>query len=232
MRTRREPWRGSSRHERISSMNATSQVAVTIFSLSISILAYAQAKPIPTAQWTTQARITLARAMVAEAGFRSKRDHAAIAWVLAERYRRWARVSPLLASFAKMVASYCTGMDKWIPERLKKRLTWIRALSDPQPKAPSGWPKRKYGKWDNRWETRWSRVLERADAWSRGEIADPCRGRAIHWGGKTDRVLSSSKWKKLDCGKTVNTYYRLKRIQKARQHVPIEDQNTKPKKDQ
>lgn len=168
-------------------------------------------RPLPASEWTADARLVLARAMVAEAGFTSKRDHAAIAWVLAIRFRRWARASPMLASFVKMVASYCTGMDAWVPKRLKQRLTWIRALQDPQPDAPHGWPKRKYGRWNNRWEVHWRHVLQRADAWSRGELDDPCRGRAIHWGGRTDRILPESKWRPIDCGKTVNTFYRLAR---------------------
>lgn len=187
-----------------------SRISAVILYLGTPNAGQCQTKPLPTTEWTPQARLTLARAMVSEAGFRAKRDHVAIAWVLAIRFRRWARVSPILASFNQMVASYCTGMDNWIPKSMKQRLRWIRSLNDPQPNAPKGWPTKKYGKWTKSWQKRWGTVLKRADAWFRGELSDPCRGKAIHWGGRSDAPLPETKWRTIDCGKTVNTFYRLR----------------------
>lgn len=64
----------------------------------------------------------------------------------------------------------------------------------------------------------WAAALERVRAFEAGELADPCRGRAEHWGGTvkgTERdqariaaCLAAGKCEVVDCGGTRNTFFR------------------------
>ena len=157
--------------------------------------------PVPLAQWTPQTRLWLARAMVAEAGFDAEQDHRAIAFVLA---RRWERVRERWSSMRliDVIRNYCAGLGSY-RRSITPRQRWVRALR-PDLGKPEGWPARL--SWE-RHQPLWQATLERVDRFSRGELEDPCRGRAWHWGGVIDSPRG--RMDPIDCGETHNTFYRL-----------------------
>jgi hypothetical protein len=67
----------------------------------------------------------------------------------------------------------------------------------------------------------WDAAVRRVEAFQRGELADPCRGRATHWGGtakgteRDQRVIAAcvadGSCEVVDCGGTLNTFFRSKR---------------------
>lgn len=112
-------------------------------------------RPLPDDQWNDRARLTLARALVGEAGSRVRVDHRAIPWVLA---RRWRLVYPRHGwSFAELVERYCAPLRPWLP--LTARRASVRALAWADVPAP---------------------VRAIVEAWGEGRVADPCPT-AIHW---------------------------------------------------
>ncbi len=167
--------------------------------------AAAPPRPIPDAQWNPRAHLWLSRAMVAEAGWRSSADHAAIAWVLARRWERQQARFPY-QRFVDVVRQYSRPLD---PTRaVKGRLRWLRGLAFSYAE-PRGWPRRRAS-----WVVHaplWRRIVDRAEAWARGELADPCRGRAWHWGApdlESDRP--SGRMVAIECKpRTRNVFYRL-----------------------
>lgn len=138
-------------------------------------------RPVPKEQWTPQARLWLARAMVAEAGFLNRTDHVALAWVLAKRWKRLRERRDPSLPFVKVVRAYCAGLGDTAAR--SRRQQWVRELPGDAQTRPKSWPS-KYS-W-KRHRKLWRRVLERADAWARGELADPCP-QAVHWGGTMDK---------------------------------------------
>jgi hypothetical protein len=161
----------------------------------------AHAAPIPKEEITGKDKIWLARAMVAEAGWESKRDHVAIAYVLVRRWRKMQVRWPTLR-FRNVMFAYVKGLGEGRREPTARQ-RWIRALS-PDLNQPAYWPR------NVRWSHHkglWGAVIVRVEAWLSGKLRDPCRGRAWHWGGTIDEP-----WKKLeqvDCGETKNTFYRV-----------------------
>lgn len=65
------------------------------------------------------------------------------------------------------------------------------------------------------WNRRWADLRAYAGRIADGEIADPCGGRAMHWGGLTidadaeraERAVREGRWRRLDCGDTRNAFY-------------------------
>jgi hypothetical protein len=163
--------------------------------------ASAQTRPIPESQWTPEAHIWLSRAMVAEAGWKAERDHIAIAYVLARRWKRLAERWPTLR-FIDVIRNYCAGLGDYRRE-LTARQRWLRALSwkDAQPK---GWPRSASWK---RYLPLWRATVLRSARWSEGRLRDPCRGRAWHWGGVID--TPQGRMVPVDCGHTRNTFYTM-----------------------
>jgi hypothetical protein len=139
--------------------------------------------------------------MVAEAGWKSARDHAAIAHVLARRYRRMVERYQSFR-FVDVVRSYCAGLGG-MTRSLTRRQLWVRELL-PDGSEPQGWPS--HASWRVH-APLWRAALERADRFARGELRDPCRGRAWHWGGTIDSPRG--RMEPVDCGETENTFYRL-----------------------
>jgi hypothetical protein len=166
--------------------------------------ASAQDRPIPESQWTRDTHIWLARAMVAEAGWKAERDHIAIAYVLARRWRRLAENWPALR-FIDVIRNYCAGLGNYT-RSLTSRQRWLRGLSWNDDK-PEGWPRAASWK---RHLPLWREALARSARWSQGELADPCRGRAWHWGGTID--TPQGRMVAVNCGETRNTYYRVLRV--------------------
>jgi hypothetical protein len=163
--------------------------------------ASAQNRPIPESQWTRDTHIWLARAMVAEAGWLAERDHIAIAYVLARRWRRLIENWPALR-FIDVIRNYCAGLGDYTRE-LTPRQRWLRGLSWNDDK-PDGWPRA--ASWPRHLPL-WRNALARSARWSRGGLTDPCRGRAWHWGGVID--TPQGRMVAVNCGKTRNTYYRV-----------------------
>lgn len=145
----------------------------------------------------------LARAMVAEADWRADTDHRAIGYVLLAKYRIVQRRYPRV-TVAAIARAYCSGLEH--DDRRSKRLRWVYRL-DRAGQQPLGWP---IGSPWLRYSGLWRKVLRTADKCLSGEVADPCRGRAEHWGGPMD--TPSDRLERVDCGRTVNTFYRVRRV--------------------
>lgn len=163
--------------------------------------------PLPQEQWDDTTRLWLARAMVAEAGWEAPRDHVAIAYVITRRWKRAVQRWPQL-TFLDMLRNYCAGLGT-AGRELTPRQIWIRNLDELGPmsesEAPKGWPSSK-ARWSAHRDL-WGQIVSRATAWGAGELPDPCRGRAEHWGGTTD--LPKTRMVPVDCGDTENTFYEL-----------------------
>jgi hypothetical protein len=136
----------------------------------------------PIEEPTLDDRITLARALVAEADFHEP-DHQAIAWVLAKRYRITRGDEP----FAAFVARYCSAFKT---DTYRSRT--IRQL--PWGTAPLGHP----------WKTGWTSVRRFVESWLRGNVQDPCP-EAMHFGGPMDTPPPG--WRLVQCGETRNRFY-------------------------
>jgi hypothetical protein len=161
--------------------------------------ASAQVAPLPASEWTPQTQLWLARAMVAEAGWNAKLDYIAIAYVLARRWRTMTEQWPSLR-YVDVIKRYCAGLGDFRRQH-SARQRWVRALSwdDAQ---PSQWPK------DASWAQSlplWRTALAISEKWGKGELKDPCRGRAWHWGGLIDSPRG--RMVPVDCGQTRNTFY-------------------------
>jgi hypothetical protein len=123
---------------------------------------------IPTDQLTPRTQVWLARGMVSEAGWKAKTDHAAIAHILARRWKarqlRWPGVT-----FEQIIRHYCAGF--YIKESaLTPRQQWIRQLV-PSGAEPAAWP-RKYVRWDKHLPY-WNEALRRAELFGRAERPVP-----------------------------------------------------------
>ncbi len=140
-------------------------------------------------------KLLLASAMVAEGDWDSVVDHAAIAHVLARRWRQ--AQSRHGWSFREMIQRYCTAFDTRIQPNARQR--WIRNLGW-NGEEPIGWPAS--ASWD---PEKWKSVHETVEAFDRGELRDPCPG-ATHWTGRTDTPGVS--WRRIRCsGPTANGFW-------------------------
>lgn len=156
-------------------------------------------RPVPPEQFTSEAHVWLARAMIAEAGWRAKKDHVGMAYVLARRWKRATERWPTMR-FVDVIRNYCAGLGSF-RRSLTARQEWLRGL-DFNVRKPDAWPKRASWKRHGRF---WADTLERSHAWAQGELRDPCRGRAWHWGGVIDSPRG--RMVAIDCGGTRNTFY-------------------------
>jgi hypothetical protein len=166
-----------------------------LFALILAVAGTAQAEVLPAEQWNDEVALWLARAMVSEADWHTP-DHVAIAWVLK---RRWEAASKdKYPTFLDMVKQYCAGMRG---KTRTSRHVWTRALTD-DGTEPEGWPANV--SWSS-YRPHWGRVLRLARAWGRGEVQDPCKGKAWQWGGPMDRPGVG--WRTVNCGMTANIFY-------------------------
>jgi len=133
--------------------------------------------------------LVLAIAFVAEAGWDAEQDHAAIGHALRKRADR--RGITLQQQAVEYVSAFRVASP---------RSRWLLALSL-DARKPAGWPAALS------WAAhvpRWLRVVERARAFLRGELRDPCG--AEHWGGAMD--VPRGRMVRASCS-TRNTFYRL-----------------------
>ncbi len=137
-------------------------------------------------------RIWLARAMVAECGWKPTNCHAAVAHVLQRRAE--AQRVPLVY----MIRHYCAGLGE---RRASKRQQWLRELTDGN--KPASWPEASW----TRHSRYWLAALGLAGDFLLGEVADPCDDPApYHFGGlKLASDVARMKGRKLArCGDTGN----------------------------
>lgn len=155
-------------------------------------------------QFDSSTRIWLARAMIGESGWLSVNDHVAIAYVLKRRWNaiqnRWPKIR-----FKTVILAYAKALGGGRREYTRRQI-WVRSLSFDL-SEPQGWPQKVSWKSHSKY---WIQTLERVDRWVRGELPDPCKGRAFHWGGNMDTPRETMF--PVDCGDTINTFYGLKSI--------------------
>jgi hypothetical protein len=152
---------------------------------------------LPEDQWTDEAVVWLARAMVSEADW-SPIDHAAIAWTLKRQWESRYEKDPRW-TFVDQVRAYCAGLRG--EEIRTKRSEWVRTLTL-DGAEPEGWPDDVL--WSN-YAPLWRRTIDFARAWGAGRVRDPCEGRAWHWGGTMD--TPGRNMRPVDCGMTLNIFY-------------------------
>ena len=187
-------------------------------------------QPMVPGQWNRNTHLWLARSLVGEAGWKSVDDHVAIMNILRRRWQRLEQQVPG-TPFVVMVRQYAAGMSA-SRTRFSPRTTWVRALPYTMPATaasmqdelnergwaglvyrippPIGWPA--HLDWAA-YLPRWNRVLERSNAWAQGRYADKCP-EALHWGAPSgvDMVRAmEAGWTAVDCGDTLNRFWRSKR---------------------
>ena len=168
------------------------------FSLYSSVVALAV--PIGQPDWSPRARLILAQSCVGEAGFDSgdTGECAAIAFVYAKRVAQMRRAGRRIR-YLSMVSRYSQ------PIRLRRRL-WVVSLRSDLAR-PRGWPS-SWPRWEDGHQGQWRSVLDAVDAWSRGDVEDPCPA-ATHFGATTDSA--SPRLVRAHCSiPTRNVFYRLR----------------------
>lgn len=135
--------------------------------------------------------VILARVAVAESGWSSPRDRAAIWHVIQRR--------------AELVGWSLGGMAKAYSSPLK-RGHWATG-ADASGRRPMGFPVAL--SWAAH-RDRWRAILEEARAFLRGQVPDPCAGRALHWGDRLGDRLRAERmgWAPVNCGPTRNLFWR------------------------
>lgn len=180
---------------------------IIMFCFFISIAGVVEAaarRPIPQEQWSPQVRVWLAQGVIGEAGWLAERDHVAIAYVLVRRWRQMQKRWPSL-QFRDVLFRYAKALGGGRREFTSRQL-WIRSLT-PDLSEPGHWPRKASWK---RHRPLWAATLARVDAWARGELRDPCRGLARHWGGvNLVSDLPKGRMVAIDCGETKNIFYDL-----------------------
>ena len=133
--------------------------------------------------------LILARALVAEAGYRPRRDHPAILHVLRKRAPRKSPVGDALVAL-----QYCSVFkdSRQTRHAIKARDADWRYLERAAPE-----------------------VSKLAKAWVRGvPVKDPCNGQAIHWGSLDDmRKRDLDGRVAVDCGGTANVFLSAWKVQ-------------------
>lgn len=137
--------------------------------------------------------LVVAQSMVAEGDWRAVDDHAAVAFTL-QRLARQRHVS-----LREHALDYVAAFDS---RNKKPRPIWIRNLNLAAVE-PEGWPAR--ASWEAHVDL-WLAVIERARAFLRGELRNPCPG-ATDFGGDMDDPPSGLV--RVSCIRaTTSTYYR------------------------
>lgn len=142
--------------------------------------------PVPADQWTPYAKLWLARAMVAEAGWLAELDHVLIAWAIVRQWRARLHRWPELR-FADQVRAACAGLGVASTARHE----WLHALPPPLASTPlaelepAGWPAKVSWRRHSVW---WAQVLRRVQRFGEGRLRDPSRGRVMYWGARDESL--------------------------------------------
>ena len=135
--------------------------------------------------WTDATRLALAQCLVAEARWRNRTEHSAIAHVLERRWRRVAERVPGY-TFEQMVRDYC-HVHRATRERSSNgwvlSLPWGPMTEDPGI-GDADW---------SRWTDDWEYVRETVGMFERGELRDPMP-LAMHFGGHMDSAGVGCVW--------------------------------------
>lgn len=153
---------------------------------------------VPSPSHASPSRATLlARLMVGEAGWRAEVEHAALAWTITRRARvmRRRRGWTWNETFERYTRSGYTARPH------SSRHRWVAAL-DEHGERPGAFPS--HLSWP-RHARRWQAVLDRARAFLRGQLADPCSGPTEHWAAEW--VGPRGAMAEADCGPTRNRFY-------------------------
>ncbi len=135
--------------------------------------------------------LTLARAAVAECGWKKTDCHAATWHVMR---RRQAKFSHRWEDLGAMFHAYCALFRG----KSKGRKQWLRSLSGRA--EPVGWPAA--SSWAKHTPL-WIAVRNRAVLFLRGRVKDPCEGHPDHFGAGLDLLrFSPRKWRYASCGDT------------------------------
>lgn len=156
-------------------------------------------------------QLALARICVSEAGFQVETpDCAAIHRVLVERRGR--------GSLLRIMRLYS---DSTFDREREDRRRWIAWLH-PSGKKPRGWPEETtkgtpHPSWKG-YRSQWLAVYEHAGAILRGEVEPPCERAPHHWGMRGGIDLENAReggWNEVDCGDTMNAFWRVPRRAKT-----------------
>lgn len=167
--------------------------------------------PLPEDQWTDEAKLWLARAFVAEAGWSHELDHVYIAWALTYRWRQ-RRLREPEVTFADVVKRYCSAFGN--EDTITRRQTWVRNLPElGLDTMPFMWPS--MYSWGRHLKY-WRNVQAFTERWGAGLVRDPSRGRVRHWGSASpelpditiaQRAINLGKWVELVTPGTQNRFY-------------------------
>ena len=140
-----------------------------------------------------RSRLTLSRALVAEAGWHVNKDYHIIPFVLKKRWEAINAIRKRPTHFARVVRSYCgplhpvandcSNLSFRLSRRCQRR-TRIQLL---------------------KWKDIPQEVKGFVRLWEKGEVSNACPA-AGHWGSVSDG--NPRRLKKVDCGNTLNLYYR------------------------
>lgn len=179
--------------------------------------------------WNMETHLRLAQCYIAEAD-EHHGDWTAVSYAMLNWRDVRRRVYPQMR-YLDIVRSTCS-VHRLSASRRSRRQRWIRnlglpdVLDDPMPR-PEGFPSGSSWKRKRRY---WIKALKHADSWRRGELRDPCRGRAIIWGAprdpdnpwhlKTDDpFLKGYQVVRLACSDELeNDYYRAMTRKEKREH--------------
>ncbi len=146
-----------------------------------------------TSKGKPESAVTLAKLCVAESGWHGKEDCAAIVATLRNRAN-----GTSLERAAKRYNPRATGARAPLRERDK----WVSGLNGKGTKParfPAPWPL-----YAHKWQAKIKEVEHLLAAPN-----NPCKGNPKDWGGSMDEKRAARlKCKKVDCGKTKNTFYK------------------------
>lgn len=145
-------------------------------------------------------QLWLARAAIAECGWRPTNCAAALWWTLR---RRWQQIPSRVATYRldDLLRAYCTIFKG----EATSRGEWVRSLSA-EATQPQGWPAAR-ASWA-RHRPIWSDVHRRAGAFLAGKLKDPCTGEPTHTGNHADtRRSNGCVWQAAECGDTGGQHF-------------------------
>ena len=146
-------------------------------------------------------QLILARAAVAECGWRLPDCHAAVWHTFDNRIERMRRNESLRPGYGirELATNYCTALKS---DPKTDRHWWVQGLPTPAPGVapPVHWPAQ--SRWDKHLPM-WTTIYERAGAFLSGSLSDPCAEPTFHFGGDMDRSGPKNQgWERVECGVT------------------------------